>query len=52
MGLIGTKQENYYLQVSGAWRDLRGWMLPESSHADRQSGRGAARRFGRCMIGT
>lgn len=29
-GLVGTKQENYYLQVSGAWRDLRGWMLPES----------------------
>jgi iron complex outermembrane receptor protein len=29
-GLVGTKQDDYYLQVSGAWRDLRGWMLPES----------------------
>ena len=29
-GLVGTKREAYYAQISGAWRDLRGWMLPES----------------------
>jgi len=29
-GLVGTKRDLYYAQVSGSWRDLRGWMLPES----------------------
>jgi iron complex outermembrane receptor protein len=29
-GVVGTKQNLYYAQVSGTWRDLRGWMLPES----------------------
>jgi iron complex outermembrane recepter protein len=27
---VGTKQQNYYAQVSGTWRDMKGWMLPES----------------------
>ena len=27
---LGTKQQNYYAQVSGTWRDMKGWMLPES----------------------
>ncbi|WP_255609185.1 TonB-dependent receptor [Methylosinus sp. Sm6] len=39
-GLLGTKQENYYLQVSGAWRDLRGWMLPESFSPNATQGEG------------
>jgi iron complex outermembrane receptor protein len=29
-GLIGTKQDQYYLQASGTWRYLRGWELPGS----------------------
>ncbi len=29
-GYLGTKQDNYYAQVSGTWRDLKGWMLPGS----------------------
>jgi iron complex outermembrane receptor protein len=29
-GYLGTKQDGYYAQVSGTWRDLRGWMLPAS----------------------
>src|SRR5208283_3547055 len=29
-GYLGTKQDNYYAQVSGSWRDLKGWMLPGS----------------------
>lgn len=27
-GWIGTKQENYYLQMSGSYRDSDGWFLP------------------------
>ena len=26
---VGTKQQNYYAQLSGTWRDMRGWMLPD-----------------------
>ncbi len=27
---LGTKRDNYYAQVSGTWRELKGWMLPDS----------------------
>ena len=29
-GWVGTKQENYYLQASGSFRNSDGWFLPES----------------------
>lgn len=29
-GWVGTKQENYYLQASGSYRDSDGWFLPLS----------------------
>ncbi|MBU3888136.1 TonB-dependent receptor [Methylosinus sporium] len=38
--LLGTKQDNYYLQLSGSWRDLRGWMLPESYTPTNNQGEG------------
>lgn len=39
-GLVGTKQDDYYLQLSGAWRNLRGWMLPESFTPTNNQGEG------------
>jgi iron complex outermembrane receptor protein len=29
-GRVGTKQDNYYLQASAAWRKVEGWELPSS----------------------
>lgn len=39
-GLVGTKQDNYYLQVSGSWRNLAGFMLPESFTPTNHQGAG------------
>ncbi len=29
-GVVGTKNDLYYAQLSGAWQDFDGWMLPAS----------------------
>jgi iron complex outermembrane receptor protein len=29
-GLVGTRQDLYYAQLSGSWQGFDGWMLPES----------------------
>jgi len=39
-GFLGTKRDLYYAQVSGSWRELKGWMLPESYRSTANQGWG------------
>jgi iron complex outermembrane recepter protein len=37
---VGTKQQGYYAQLSGLWRDEKGWMLPDSFQSTNVQGWG------------
>lgn len=39
-GLVGTKKDFYYAQLSGAWQKLDRWMLPESYRTQPNQGWG------------
>lgn len=43
---LGTRKESYYAQISSAWRDLRGWMLPDSYQSTPIQGWGFRNRSG------
>jgi len=39
-GLVGTKKDLYYAQLSGAWQKIDGWLLPESYRSMPNQGSG------------